>query len=84
MAQTVPTPLAPLVQKFFAERLISQFGASSNTIASYRDTFRLLLEFADVKRRLTSNDMDISDIDSELFANFSNIRARTFLDYNHL
>ncbi|MDE2912095.1 MAG: hypothetical protein OXL68_04125 [Paracoccaceae bacterium] len=72
----MPTPLAPLVQKFFAERLISQFGASSNTIASYRDTFRLFLEFADVQSRLTSKDMNISDIDSELFEHSSKNIAR--------
>ncbi len=61
MTGTVPTPLAPLVQKFFTERLISQLGASANTIASYRDTFRLLLEFAEARCGLASTDMDISD-----------------------
>ena len=40
MPETIPTPLAPLVQRFFTERLSCQLGASSNTIASYRDTFR--------------------------------------------
>ena len=60
MTGTVPTPLAPLVQKFFTERLISQLGASANTIASYRDTFRLLLEFAEAQCGLASTDMDIS------------------------
>ena len=70
MTGTVPTPLAPLVQKFFTERLISQLGASANTIASYRDTFRLLLEFAEARCGLASTDMDISDIDADLVGNF--------------
>ena len=39
MTGSVPTPLAPLVQRFFTERLINQLAASANTIASYRDTF---------------------------------------------
>lgn len=34
-----------LLQSFFTERLIRQRCASPNTIASYRDTFRLLLRF---------------------------------------
>ena len=70
MTGTVPTPLAPLVQKFFTERLISQLGASANTIASYRDTFLLLLEFAEAQCGVESTDMDISDIDAELVGNF--------------
>ena len=67
MTGTVPTPL---VQKFFTERLISQLGASPNTIASYRDTFRLLLEFAEAQCGVESTDMNISDIDAELVGNF--------------
>jgi integrase/recombinase XerD len=35
-----------LLEAFFSNRLISQRRASSHTVASYRDTFRLLLQFA--------------------------------------
>ena len=35
-----------LLQAFFTDRLMHQRQASPNTIASYRDTFRLLLQFA--------------------------------------
>ena len=38
--------LAPTLQAFFTERLITQRNASPRTIAAYRDTFRLLLAFA--------------------------------------
>ena len=40
------TGLPSLLQAFFTDRLLRQQRASPNTIASYRDTFRLLLQFA--------------------------------------
>lgn len=43
---TTITPLSTLLQSFFTDRLMKQRLASPHTIASYRDTFRLLLEFA--------------------------------------
>ena len=42
--------LPTLLETFFTRRLIAQRRASPHTIASYRDTFRLLLQFA--KKRL--------------------------------
>ena len=72
MNGTVPTPLAPLVQRFFSERLVVQLGASANTIASYRDTFVLLLGFAEARCAKASTDMDVSDIDADLVADFLN------------
>jgi site-specific recombinase XerD len=38
--------LPSLVQHFFTKRLLEQQGLSSHTVASYRDTFRLMLGFA--------------------------------------
>lgn len=38
--------LPALLQRFFTERLVTQQGASPHTVAGYRDTFRLLLRFA--------------------------------------
>jgi integrase/recombinase XerD len=35
-----------LLQSFFTERLVNQCNASPHAIANYRDTFRLLLSFA--------------------------------------
>ena len=40
------TLLAPALQAFFTDRLITQRNSSPQTIAAYRDTFRLLLRFA--------------------------------------
>jgi site-specific recombinase XerD len=38
-------PLSPLVQDFFCQRLQAQQQVSPHTLASYRDTLRLLLAF---------------------------------------
>ena len=40
------TLLGPLLQKYFAGYLVAQRRLSPQTVASYRDTFRLLLNFA--------------------------------------
>ena len=37
--------VAPFLQFFFAEHLIAHRRVSPETVASYRDTFRLLLQF---------------------------------------
>jgi len=52
-----------LLETFFTRRLIAQRKASPHTIASYRDTFRLLLQFAEkqlakVPSRLTMEDLN--------------------------
>ena len=41
-----PTTVKALLQTFFTDRLIAQRRVSPHTVASYRDTFRLLLQFA--------------------------------------
>ncbi len=41
-----PSNFPVLLESFFTQRLIAQRQASPHTIASYRDTFRLLLNFA--------------------------------------
>jgi hypothetical protein len=38
--------IAPTVEAFFTDRLITQKNVSPRTIAAYRDTLRLLLPFA--------------------------------------
>ena len=38
--------VATLIESYFTERLMRQRNVSANTIASYRDTFRLLFLFA--------------------------------------
>jgi hypothetical protein len=64
------TSLAPTLQSFFTDRLISQRRASPNTIAGYRDTFRLLLAFTADRTGKRASDLDIDDIDAPLVAAF--------------
>jgi len=47
-----------LLEAFFTDRLMRQREASAHTIASYRDTFRLLLLFA--QRRLKKAPSDLA------------------------
>lgn len=62
--------LAPLIQIFFTERLITQMKASPNTVASYRDTFKLLFEFTKLKLKKAPSELLLKDIDSKLVNNF--------------
>ena len=63
-------PLPPHVQAFFTERLISQLGASPNTVASFRDAFRLLLNFAEREIGERPTDLLVEDVDAGLIGRF--------------
>lgn len=62
--------LPALLQRFFTDRLTAQLQASPNTIAGYRDTFRLLLRFASLRRNRPPTKLRIEDIDSALIGDF--------------
>jgi integrase/recombinase XerD len=62
--------LAPLLQAFFTDRLIAQRHASEHTIASYRDTFRLLLGYAVANTGKKPSALDIAELDAPLIAGF--------------
>jgi integrase/recombinase XerD len=62
--------LAPTMQSFFTQRLAGQRQASPNTIAAYRDTFRLLLAFAAKHHGRQPCELDVADLDAELVAAF--------------
>jgi integrase/recombinase XerD len=64
------SPLAPSLQAFFTERLITQRNASPHTIAAYRDTFRLLLHFAQQQTGKQPFQLDIDDLDAPLIGAF--------------
>ena len=59
-----------LLQRFFTDRLCTQMEASANTIAGYRDTFRLLLRFASEQRRKAPTRLRVEDINAELIGDF--------------
>ena len=66
----VVSALAPTVQAFFTERLITQRNASPHTIAAYRDTFRLLLRFAQDQTGKQPFQLDLDDLDAPLIGAF--------------
>ena len=65
------TPNLPaLVQRFFTDRLQAQLGASPHTIASYCDTFRLLLVFASARLVRTPSQLRVEDLSAALISAF--------------
>jgi integrase/recombinase XerD len=62
--------LAPLLQGFFTDKLLRQRQASPNTVAAYRDTCRLLLEFAWRRTGIQPTQLDLSDLDASLITAF--------------
>lgn len=62
--------LAPLLQAFFSERLARQRDASPHTIASYRDSFRLLLEFLHEQTGTPPAKLQLEDLDPARIAAF--------------
>jgi site-specific recombinase XerD len=64
------TVIAPTLQAFFTDRLMNQLHASPHTIASYRDTIRLLLTYARQQRGKDPCDLDFTDLDAPLIGAF--------------
>lgn len=64
------TTLAPTLQSFFTDRLVRQRHASPHTIAAYRDTFRLLLAFAEHRTGTPPSRLAIVDLDAPLIGEF--------------
>lgn len=64
------TSLAPTLQAFFTDRLIRERHASPNTVAAYRDTFRLLLRYAQDRTGKEPSQLELTDIDATLLSAF--------------
>ena len=64
------TALAPALQAWFTDRLITQRNSSPETIGAYRDTFRLLLRFAHEQTGKQPFQLDIDDLDAPLIGAF--------------
>jgi integrase/recombinase XerD len=62
--------LAPILQSFFTDRMITQKHASQHTIRSYRDTFRLLLTFAWQATGTPPWKLDVGQLDAGLITSF--------------
>jgi site-specific recombinase XerD len=62
--------LAPTLQSFFTDRLARQRQASAHTVAAYRDTFKLLLAFAEQRTGKAPSRLEVADLDAPLVGAF--------------
>ena len=72
-----PTQFPSLIQRFFADHLIAQRGVSPQTIAAYRDTFRLLLRFLSDRLGLPVDELTLKALSPDLVLAFlDNLETR--------
>lgn len=62
--------LATLIERYFTQRLMRQRNVSAHTIASYRDTFRLLFRFASARLRKPPSALVLDDFDVPFISAF--------------
>jgi len=62
--------LAPILEAFFTERLLTQRQVSAHTVPAYRDTLRPLLGFAQRRTGKSPCQLDLADLDAPLIAAF--------------
>lgn len=67
--QALPT-FAALVQEFFGPYLLDQRALSARTVASYRDTFVLLLRYAEESIGLPAYSFTLTDLSAKFLAGF--------------
>ena len=71
--QITAKSLGALLQDYFCQRLVQQRQVSPQTVASYRDAFRLLLHFAEYKLCKPITQITLTELDAPL--------VLAFLDY---
>lgn len=76
MKPALPT-FPALLQRFFTQRLMQQKRVSAHTISSYRDTFRLLLRFAQKRLRTSPDRLAFEMIDAPFISAFLNELEKT-------
>lgn len=64
------TALAPVLEAFFTDYLMTQREVSQHTVTAYRDTFRLLLVFAQEHLGKRPTALDMADLDVPLISGF--------------
>ena len=62
--------LAPLLQRFFTDKLDRHLNASPHTKAAYADTFRLLLTYAQQATGIAPSALTLADLDADLIGGF--------------
>ena len=65
-----PVEFPSILQNFFSQHLIQQRNASVQTVASYRDSFRLLLQFAHHHLKKNPSDLIFEDLDAPMVLRF--------------
>lgn len=70
MTPAAPGRLAAVLQAFFLDRLLAQRNASPRTVAAYRDSLRLLLEFAHQHLHKAPECLEFEDVDAPLILAF--------------
>lgn len=68
--------LPGLIEGFFTRRLVSQRNVSAHTIASYRDTFRLLFAFAEKELHRAPTQLALEDLNAEFIGHFLDMVER--------
>lgn len=62
--------LAPLLQRFFTDKLDGQMNASVHTKAAYADTFRLLLLYAQQRTGTAPSALTLTDVNADMVGGF--------------
>ena len=65
-----PTDFATYISDFISRYLPNEKGASANTIASYRDTFVLLLNFTEKEKHVKIEKLTLEKITKETIIGF--------------
>jgi site-specific recombinase XerD len=61
---------APLLERFFTQRLMKERQASPHTIGAYRDTYRQFLKFVQQRLHKSPSQLNLEDIDAPLIVAF--------------
>ena len=70
MSKPISPSFASLVQEFFTDYMTRQRALSPQTVASYRDSFVLLLRFAEQTLGKAATAVDLSDLQPQFIASF--------------
>jgi site-specific recombinase XerD len=70
MTKPISPSFASLVQEFFTDHMTRQRSLSPQTVASYRDSFVLLLRFAEQTLGKAASAVELSDLEPKFIASF--------------
>ena len=70
MNRSASPTFASLVQEFFTDYMVQQRALSPRTVSCYRDSFSLLLGFAEQRLRKPPTTLQLADLDRAFLASF--------------